>query len=452
MEHFQIRPLSEVDIDAIIIAAGGSRAHPDADRREKPGSDYLLNETLLELKSLDDEGLAKPERQVKLAAFFRQHMEDRPVIVLDREKLPREGQREYDRILEGPIKTGVAKARKQLEQSQKEHPSANASVLLVINNGYTAIDHDSLSRMVAHRVRNDTSRIDGVVVAGCYFYSDTFDSYFLWPMDYVPINLDRPFKSFDKLKRAWNEFAEAFMTDVVRGTLVPSTIKGPVVDAQFDYDGVTFVKPAPPMGIPSDFFQKGRPRENSTGLSRCPPVGFVFPEMDANEWSRFSKAFCGIGPLFDDYRHWQQERAVAIASGDVLRRYVPMAVTFEGWEDWRAINGEPTEPTSVFSYATDLFDTQVRATATSARERTRNTILPARYVLAITEEIGQDRANDISHIAVIREVAGAEPVVREVVTIARMFHEHAVAVASAYAICDGIESVLWQKDLTYAWV
>ncbi len=396
--------------------------------------------------------LAKPERQLKVAALFRKYVEDRPVIVLDREKLPDKGQRDYDRILEGPIKTAVAKARRQLKQSRIEHHSANASVLLVINNGYTALDHESIKRMVAHRVRNDTSNIDGVVVAGCYFYSDTFDSYFLWPMDYVPINLAHPFRSFGILKREWDNFAETFMTDVVQGTLAPSTIKGPVVDTQFDHDGVTFVKPAPPMGIPSSFFRHGRLRQDSTGITKCPPVGVVFPEMDANEWERFSKAFGESGPIFDDYGHWQQERAAAVASGDVLKPCVPVAVTFGDWEDWRKSNDEPTESTSVFRYATDLFDKRVRETVTSAREQTPKSILPARYVLAITEEIGQDRANDISHVFVVRQIPGADPVVREIVTNARIFHEYAVAVAGAYAILDGIESVLWQKNLTYAWV
>ncbi|NQU25917.1 MAG: hypothetical protein HQ567_31900 [Candidatus Nealsonbacteria bacterium] len=452
MDHFKIRPLSEVDIDGIIIAAGGSHAHPDADRRDKPGSDYLLNETLIELKSLDDEGLSKTQRQAKLATLFSKYVQDRPVVVLDREMLPSEGQRHYDLILETPIKVAAAKARKQLKQSQSEHPSANASVLLVINNGYTALDHETLKRMVAHRVRNDTTKIDGIVVAGCYFYSDTFDSCFLWPMDYIPINLDRPFRSFGKLKEAWDDFAETFMTDVVQGRTTPEIIKGPVVDTQFDYDGVTFVKPAPPMGISSDFFEKGRPRHNSTGITKCPPVAIVFPEISLREWSRFSEAFDGSEPLFDDYNHWQQERATAVATGDVLKLCVPVTVSFKSWEEWRKSNDERMEPSSVFRYSAALFNTQVRGIATLARERTSHSILPARYVLAVTEEIGQDCANDISHIVVIRQIPGADPDIREVVTNVRIFLEHAVALASAYAIADGIESVLWQKDLTYAWV
>jgi len=253
MEQFRIRPLSEGDIDAVIEAAGGVRAHADADRRGSPGADYLLSEAVIELKALDDEGLAKPARQATLATLFRKHEARRPVIVLDRSNLPQGAQREYDRILEGPVKTADRTARTQLKQSRAEHPAASTSVLFVINNGYTALDHKALLQMVAHRVRNDTQEIDGIVVSGCYFYSDTFDSFFLWPIDYVAINLHRPFPSFDKLRQAWNKLADRFMTDVVLGKIAPDGIKGPVVDTQFEINGVTYVKPTPPMGKKSGF-------------------------------------------------------------------------------------------------------------------------------------------------------------------------------------------------------
>jgi hypothetical protein len=212
------------------------------------------------------------------------------------------------------------------------------------------------------------------------------------------------------------------------------------------------VKPAPPMGIPSDFFRTGRPRQNSTGITRCPPVAVIFPEMGSDVWSLFSEAFGRSPPLFDDYSNWQRNRELAVASSDVLKPCVPVAVAMEGWKEWRKSYNEPLEPSSVFRYATALFDSKVREIAAAARERTSHSILPASYVLVGTEEIGQDRANDVSHVAVVRQILGVEPVVRDVVTNARIFHEHAVALASAYAIVNGIESVLWQKDLTYAWV
>ncbi|MEG7168037.1 hypothetical protein V2A47_34460, partial [Pseudomonas aeruginosa] len=116
---------------------------------------------------------------------------DRPVVVLDRGSLPPPEQRNYDRILEGPIKTAISKAKKQLKQSRLEHEGTTTSIIWFVNNGYTALDHDALLTLIAHRVRNDTNEIDGIIVSGCYFHSDSFDSFFLWPFEYVPINLDK---------------------------------------------------------------------------------------------------------------------------------------------------------------------------------------------------------------------------------------------------------------------
>jgi hypothetical protein len=422
MEQFRIRPLSEADISAVIEAAGGGRAHADADQRCNPGADYLFDEAVIELKALDDEGLAKPERQAKLATLFHQHEQDRPVIVLDRARLPKDAQREYDRILEGPIKTAVRTARTQLKQSRTEFPSTSVSVLFVINNGYTALDHDALLQMVAHRVRNDTREIDGIVVAGCYFHSDTFDSFFLWPIDYVPINVHRQFASYEKLRDAWREYAGRFMTEVIQGRIAADVIKGPVVDTQFDIDGVTYVKPAPPIGGDSSFFIHGRPRKDSSGMERCPPVATTFPDMTREEWTRFRAAFPDEDLLLECYEQWQEDRAAAAASGTPLMPFVPIRVTFKGWQKWRREQRMSKTLFSVRTHANAVFEQKLRAIISSARERSASSIVPSRYVLVVTEEIGQDRANDLSHIAAIREIPDSEPASRALVTNARIFH------------------------------
>lgn len=98
----------------------------------------MLGSNVIELKILEDEGLDKPERQQKLAKLFREKFPSRPTIVLDRGILDLQGQRCYDRILEGPIKTAVSSARQQLQQSRKELNS-NGTVLWVINNGYSSL-------------------------------------------------------------------------------------------------------------------------------------------------------------------------------------------------------------------------------------------------------------------------------------------------------------------------
>ncbi len=259
MDAFRIRPLTEDDVRAVVEARGGVVAHPHAHQRTERGGDFILDGAAIELKLLDEDGLNKSERQAKLAKLFRNEGFNASVVVLDRENLSEAGQRAYDRAIEGPIKNAVASARQQLKQTRAERAETTLSVLWVLNNGYTALNHEELTALVAHRVRNDSSNIDGIIVGGCYFHSDGFDSFFLWPLNYVPIRLN-DFPGFDALHDAWQRFAESFMSRVVIGDLGPDPFKGPVVDTQFEIDDITYVKPAPPIGGASAFFPRGRPR------------------------------------------------------------------------------------------------------------------------------------------------------------------------------------------------
>lgn len=449
MESFLVRKLAEKDIDAVLERAGGKRAHPDADRRDRQGADYVLGDAVLELKALDDEGLGKAERQVRLASLFRDEEDERPVVVIDRDRLTDRAQAEYDKIMQGPIKGAVSSANKQLKQSRREFPETKASILFIINNGYTALDHDELRDIVVRRVRNDTHTIDGVVVAGCYFQTDTFDYNFVWPIDYVPINVAHPFREFEQLREAWNAYADTFMTAVIQGDM--SAGKGPVNDLVFEVDKVTFVKPAPRLGNASAFFVHGRPRRDSLNEQRPPSIATTFAVMTQADWVLLKKALPDDLTLHATYERWKQERATAVSSSTKERPLVAVPVTFAAWREWVARNKVKYLLGSVGQCANDIFNSNVRALMEAARERKSSSILPSRNVLAVTEVIGQDRGNDLSHIAAIREVPGGEPHIRELVRNARIFHEHAVALAAAYAFADGAECVLWKKRLRYAW-
>src|SRR5437899_2469270 len=153
MEAFRIRPLTEADIRAIVEKCGGEVAHPDADRRAERGGDFILEGAAIDLKLLDEDGLQKSERQSKLAKPFRDEGFTAPVVVLDPAELSEAGQRGYHRTIEGPIKNAVASARQQLKQTRAERPDTTLSVLWVINNGYTALNHEELTALVAHRAR-----------------------------------------------------------------------------------------------------------------------------------------------------------------------------------------------------------------------------------------------------------------------------------------------------------
>ena len=80
-------------------------------------ADYELNEALIELKLVEEEGFDKEERQVKLANLFKENQPGRPVVVINPRLLDAAGQREYYNIVSGPIKTHVKKAAKQLENT-----------------------------------------------------------------------------------------------------------------------------------------------------------------------------------------------------------------------------------------------------------------------------------------------------------------------------------------------
>lgn len=448
---FRIQTIDEAVVDDIVVAAGGERAHPDADRRSMPGADYLLGDTLIELKILEDEGLSKLDRQRKLADLFRKYGDRRPVVIVDRNRLPESGQRELDGILDRPLNGIVKKAKGQLTQSRSEFDHATCSILMVLNNGYTTLNHEALVDLVAHRARHDTREIDGVVVGGCYYYSDGFDSFFLWPLDYIPINANAPFCAYPQLKRAWDAHVTRMMTALMQGQLPLDAGKGPVLDIQFEVDGTTYVRPAPPMGKASEFYIHGRPRKGNTDTSDIPPVALTFPDMTVGEWSKFHEVLQSNSLLCDSYQAWRKHREKGFEAGSPLQPFVPIRVTREGWAQWCALNKQATSSRSVKRYANELFRQQLVALLHSAREHTPNSVVPARYVLVITEEIGQDNANDLTRIGLVHAGAWEDEVVKELVLDARIFHEYGLALAGAYALREGVDCVLWQKDKRYAW-
>lgn len=444
---FRIQRVSEAEVETVVIRAGGKRAHPDADRRSLRGADFVLGSSVIELKILEDEGLDKPERQQKLTKLFRERFPTRPTIVLNRGLLDAQGQRTYDRIVEGPVKTAVSSARQQLQQSRIEH-NATSTVLWVINNGYSSLSHGALTEMVARRARNDSSDIDAVVVSGAYFYSDTFDSFFLWPIDCIPIHLDKPFLDFDALRDAWKVLAMDRMTALMREPAATHDTKGPVVDISFQSGGVTYVMPTPPMGQKSKFFINGRPRNNSTGITSSPPVATVFASLNRQEWTEFKRRHALVVSSAD-HNEWMTKEARARSECD-LKPFITIPVTHAEW--WKWVRQQPEETSvSIHRYATDLFQKEILSLINGARERTEDAVLPRRYMLLITEEIGQDLAFDVSHLAEVCAFPDGSDHIDEVWTDKPMFFEQALTVAAAEAIARGVGCVLWQKDKTYAW-
>jgi len=451
MEHFRLNKLNEDDIDMVVAAAGGCRAVPDHSIEKRLNADYLLGDAVLELKLFEEEGLEKQTRREKLARLFKANQPGRPVVVLDPMLLGESERRSYYNILEGPIKTQVKKAAKQLDSTAKTQVEPCLRVLLAVNNGYTALSHQEFAERVVKCATNDTSRIDVVVAAGCYYYSDTFDYFLLAPIESVPIKNSVQFRSFEKLRKEWNELIEDKLVASIRGDEVVNNLKTPVLDLVYEADGIKFVKPSPPIGGPSSFFPNGRPRNDSTGLRRCPPVALTFPKLTPEEWRQFKTAIPDERALKQDYAAWQDfSRQEEVKPRDPKQPFVSIAITYERFDGWCCKAGARRDFGSICQFACDVFETELREIVKSSRSISERGILVPRFVFLKTEEIGQDKALDLCSIYKRSEIPGLERDELIVVNLNISF-EHGKALAAAYAIKHGLSAVRFEIDKTYSW-
>jgi len=450
MQVLRIGSIGEPDFDLIIQRAGGKRLVKDDSVQDAPNADYLLGNTVIELKMVEEEGLDKDNRRRKIAELFARNQPDRPVVVLAPELLDDPGLRAYYRALEGPIKTAVKTAAKQLDNSATAIGGVPCRVLVAINTGYTALDHAEFKEVARKCCKNNTSKIDVLVVGGIYHHSDGFDSYTFFPFEQVPINLEQEFLEYLLLSEEWGRSAEELMTAVVHGD--PSQIfdKMPVMDIKFELDGVTCVKPSPRFGQPSDFWGEKRPRENSTGITTCPLVAQTFPDMDSANWKRIQAAIHTPGFFRDTYAAWVEFRNGEESHlGSSLRPFVAVPVNAELYHDHCDAHGEPPSVRSLCQFAVDLFEERLRRELNGMRPRTEARVVPATYVLLLTQEIGRDQADDLASILLIRETdSGTQKSV--LVRHARIFFEHAQALAAAYAVKFDCVA-LFERDRSFVW-
>lgn len=406
----------------------------------------MLGRSIVELKLLEDERLEKPEAQAKIAELIGSIDVSRPVVVIASAGLAKAQKQEYDKIMRAPVKAAIRSARAQLKQTRSEVCPDATNVLLIINNGFTAMSHEDLVEHAVDRVRNDTNQIDAVVVAGCYLHGDGFDTFALWPIDCVAINEERPFREFEDLRRNWNALADRHMTEFVRGEHGEFADKEAQTDVVFDFRGRTYVKPAIPIGRPSKFFGGRRPRRNRVGFDQVKHTALTIPRLSQVEHRRI-RAALPDEPLLESLEAWNHHIDEAMLSSRADRPVVPVNVTRGSWEAWKRKNPDSTGTESLRAHANNAFGIRASRIVHSAVEASRSVKLPSRYVWVIVELIGQDESNDVSHIGVFDD--GAD---RVLLANARMGHFPALSLAAAYALKFDIGEIYWRHDLSHAWV
>lgn len=455
-DYMPVGRLNENDFDDIVVRAGGSRLVRDHARETRPNADYAIGGAIVELKLVEEEGFDKTERQRKLAKLFREGQSDRPTIVLDPDRLSSDQQRRYYNIMSTPLKTHVKKAATQLEATAKRTGGQPSRVLLLVNNGYSALNADDFARIALKCVRNDTTKIDALITAGTYYYSDKFDMFMSFPFDLHPVNVDRPFTSFAALRRAWNAFAEGFMIALIQPDDQRVRDRLPVVDLSFEIEGVRLVKPTRKIGHDPSLWQKQRPRENSLGTERCPPAAVTFPQLTRADWEQCKSAMPSERFFRDTFEAWLQfsqaeEQRHEREAKNPHQPFVRVRTAFSEFDAWCERESRARSARALCQFSAEVFTSAAKTLVGQARERTATSIVPPAYVLVRTEEIGQDVANDMGQVLLVREKGAGDPQVTEVASNLRAFFPYSLRIGAAYAVKHGLAHLMYIRDRTYAW-
>jgi hypothetical protein len=447
LEFSRINRIAESDISLFFGKVGIEPFSEDDTRESSMNVDYFFNDTLIELKIVEEEGLEKEQRQQKVAELFTPYnLPFSDVCVMDVSKLSLDDYNRYNNLMRTPIKTHVKKAGKQLKISRERRNSANTSVLFIINDGYGALSHQEFLKIARNCVSNDTSSIDFLVCAGMYFQSDKFESTVSCPLDILPISGITSFDGEVQIRKAWGGLTIEFMNRLMRAKPHEKSSKLPLLDIEFTVGEVTYIKPAPSFSEKSGFWPNGeRPRKNSTGVNTCPPIAIVFPELSDDCWTLAKQLGYGDQYLKGCYEDWLEFSAL---QDELMSELIKPLVAVKITREHVSLNSGFEE---LVQFANQLFELQVKKIILASKHIDGISAEQSNYVLVESHEIGRDKKNDFCQIFLIKTIEGKRHK-RILVEYARTFNEHAIAIAAAYSIKYRVDKVLYTINREYSWI
>jgi hypothetical protein len=401
MEFMRLLKLTEECLTSAFESVGIERFSEDDSRELNLNVDYIINDTLIELKLVDEEGLGKKERRVKLANLFNSYKHPKAdVCVLDPDLLNRHDFNNYKNIMRSPIKTHIKKANQQLRKSAENQNRDMSTAVFIVNNGYGALSHDEFIEIAKSCVVNDTSAIDHLVCGGMYFHSDQFDSYILCPLDIINIKGESSLESEDEIRKAWNGLSEKIVTQLMQVEPSVRDSKLPVLDIEFCLENITYVKPPPQFEKASEFWSKGRPRINSSSFAdKCPFIATPFPKLKLSCWEQIKNNQHDEYFFKQSYKEWLKyvdEEDTRCSSDN--KPFVQISLDNNHLQDL-LLSGF-IEFNDLMLVSNQKFEIEIRKVMKSSREITDQKIDLLNYILVEIHEIGRDKNNDFCQIFV----------------------------------------------------
>ena len=441
MEYLKFSLLTEKDFDEIIINAGGKR-YTDDPKIQVKNCDYIFDDTVIELKIIEEEPIDKKVKQEKLAKLFSQTSKAKTIVLEPSEDL----QYEYYKILVSPIQKALRGASKQLKYSANE-VNANTKIAIIMNNGLTMTSYKEFKELAIQRAKNNTSGIDILIVCGIYYFSDKFDMNVMAYCDDILIRGSSNDIIIEKIRSSWNIQVEKYMTKQLSDLNIKRE-KEPIQDLFFEYEGIRYVKPPIQWGKISKFYgQNGRPREDSSNIEEILPLVTVIPIFSDESYNYLTKNVLQKNSLQNSLIEYLEEMTLRTKHlEDKIHAIVPIHVSVEEIEEYEipfSLNLIQELANEKYEYFLNIIDNE--AEKISDEHSCKN------FIFLEVQEIGIDKANDVAFISRITYNEFDEINQEWIIFGERLSYEYAFTLASSYCIALQAEQVHYYRNEDFKW-
>jgi hypothetical protein len=442
MEYINFSKITEKDFDDIILNAGGKRYTDDPTIQVK-NCDYILDDSVIELKIIEEEPIEKRTKQEKLAKLFSITSVAKTIVLDPNEDL----EYEYYKILSTPIENQLKKASKQLNYSAKE-VNANTKIAIIMNNGLTMTSHEEFKKLATERAKNNTSGIDILIVCGIYYFSDKFDMRVMIYFDDIQIQENSNDSIIERIKDSWHVKIEEYMTHQITDMNINRS-KEPIQDLFFEYEGIRYVKPPIQWGIESEFYGiNGRPREDTTNKHEILPLVTIIPIFSYESYEYFKNNIIQkntIQNTLEEYIKPIKEKAKKLR--DKIQTLVPISISINELKTLKI----PFSIYDIQKIADEKYENFLDEIKNESIQYSGE-FLNKNFIFVEVQEIGIDKANDIAFISTINYDEETRDFTQKwLVYGERISYEYGFILASSYCISLGSEKVYYYRNEDYKW-
>jgi hypothetical protein len=231
--------MTETFIDSVVVEAGGHRFVPTGKRHALPqNADYLIDNYVFDLKTLEVDSLEINATQEKLGRLFGAAFPGKTSISLDPSLLSEADQKEYFDIVRKRLQKLIRHASSQVRATKAQ--IGNASLkggVILLNSGFGSLPSSVFEEQAERCVQNDSTQIDCVICISVWLMTNGFDSTI--NCKFYPFPSQNP--TVERLAKAFFKREEEWMTAFARtGFLPQEEATQPMKPVAFERNGIIF--------------------------------------------------------------------------------------------------------------------------------------------------------------------------------------------------------------------